>query len=65
MISIDIPAATLELVGLAGERRPAAEIDTRLAERAAAWPGYRSRHEGVLGLFTRSAGPTAAGASML
>ena len=65
LISIDTHGQTLELVGIAGERKTPDEVEAVLRERINQWQGFRSEHKGVLGLFTRSAGATQKGASML
>ena len=65
LISIDIQEQTLDLVGIAGERKNPDDIKDILTERAKHWNGFTSHHKGVLGLFTRSAGTTRKGASML
>ena len=65
LISIDIHGQALALVGIAGERKTPDEIEGILRERSRQWQGFRSEHKGVLGLFTRSAGATKKGASML
>jgi dihydroxy-acid dehydratase len=65
LISIDTRGQTLELVGVAGERKNSDEVEGILHERSRKWQGFTSKHKGVLGLFTRSAGATQKGASML
>ena len=65
LISIDTRGQTLKLVGVAGERKNPDEIEGILHERSRQWQGSTSEHKGVLGLFTRSAGATQKGASML
>jgi dihydroxy-acid dehydratase len=65
LITIDTREQTLDLVGIAGERNTPDEINGILRVRAKQWNGFRSDHQGVLGLFTRSAGATPKGASML
>ncbi len=65
LISIDTRGQTLELVGVAGERKNPDEVEGILHERSRKWQGFTSKHKGVLGLFTRSAGATQKGASML
>ena len=65
LISIDTHAQTLALVGISGERKKPDEIKGILAERSRKWKGFMPEHKGVLGLFTRSAGATQKGASML
>ncbi len=65
LISIDTRGQTLELVGVAGERKKPDEVEGILRERSRQWQGFTSEHKGVLGLFTRSAGATQKGASML
>ncbi len=65
IISMDIQGQTLDLVGV--DRQPVLpdKIAEILAFRRKSWPGYTPSHKGVLGLFTRQAGPTHKGASML
>jgi dihydroxyacid dehydratase/phosphogluconate dehydratase len=65
LISIDTHAQTLALVGISGERKNPDKVEEMLQERGRQWQGVTSEHKGVLGLFTRSAGPTQKGASML
>jgi len=65
LISIDTPEQTLDLVGIAGERKNSGMIQDILAERAKQWKGFTSGRKGVLGLFTHNAGNTQKGASML
>jgi dihydroxyacid dehydratase/phosphogluconate dehydratase len=65
LISIDIPAQTLEIVGFEGNRQGPQEVELKLKQRAAAWKSVEMKREGVLGLFTRTAGATDKGASML
>jgi len=65
LIFIDTHVQTLALVGISGERKNPDEIEEILRERARQWQGFTSEHKGVLGLFTRSAGATQKGASML
>jgi dihydroxy-acid dehydratase len=65
LISIDTPGQVLEIVGCSGKRKNPDEIAGILRERARQWQGFVSEHKGVLGLFTRSAGSTQKGASML
>jgi dihydroxy-acid dehydratase len=65
LISIDTREQTLDLVGIAGDRKNPDEIEAILRKRARQWPGFESEHKGVLGLYTRNAGDTQKGASML
>ena len=65
LISIDTRGQTLELVGVAGVWKKPDEVEGILHERSRRWQGFTSEHKGVLGLFTRSAGATQKGASML
>ena len=65
LIFIDTRGQTLELVGAEGERKKPDEVEGILRERSRKWQGFASEHKGVLGLFTRSAGATQKGASML
>ncbi|MGI6066751.1 MAG: dihydroxy-acid dehydratase [Bacillota bacterium] len=65
LISIDIPNRVLDIVGCHGERKNPQEIDLILKERARNWKNLKTEKDGVLALFTRMAGATAKGASML
>jgi len=65
LISIATQEQTLDLVGIAGERKTPDEIKDIILERALQWQGITSERKGVLGLFTRNAGNTQKGASML
>ena len=56
LISIDVPARTLEIVGVNGERRSPEEIEHILTERRAHWQPPALKHEaGVLSLYTSQA----------
>ena len=65
IIKMDIQGQTLDIVGV--DRQPVSpdEAIEILAARRKTWPGFTPKHKGVLGLFTRMAGPTHKGASML
>ncbi len=65
LITIDIPERVLAIVGCKGERKDPGEIDRILQERASNWVNKKTEQGGVLGLFSRAAGATAEGASML
>jgi len=65
LISIDIPAQTLDIVGFEGNRQGPQEVERKLKQRAERWKPVERKREGVLGLFTRTAGATDKGASML
>ena len=65
MISIDIPAETLDLLGFGGERKDPEEVDRELKTRASGWKGFEQQAQGVLELFTRAAAPVSKGASIL
>ena len=65
LISIDIPGQSLEIVGFDNKRQDSAAIGDKLQERKAAWKGFDKKPDGVLGLFTKMAGETQNGASML
>jgi dihydroxy-acid dehydratase len=65
LISIDIAAQTLDIVGFDNTRQDPAAVDRLLQERRAAWKRFDKKPDGVLGLFTRMAGDTHDGASML
>ena len=56
LIEIDIAERKLNIIGIAGERKTAAEIDAVLAERKAKWqPMPRHYRRGVLRLFSEHA----------
>ncbi len=56
LIRIDIPGRTLEICGIAGKEKTAAEIEAVLAERRAAWKAPASRYGGgVLKFFCEHA----------
>ena len=65
LISIDIPAQTPDIVGFEGNRQGPQEVERKLKQRAERWKPVERKREGVLGLFTRTAGATDKGASML
>jgi dihydroxy-acid dehydratase len=65
LISIDIAAQALNIVGFDGKPKQPEEVARKLNERSAAWKEFEKPKSGVLGLFTRTAGPTHKGASML
>ena len=65
LISIDIAAQALDIVGLNGKHKQTEEVKRKLKERSAAWKGFEKPKGGLLGLFTHNAGPTDKGASML
>ncbi|MFI5614066.1 dihydroxy-acid dehydratase [Amycolatopsis sp. NPDC051903] len=59
------PERRLAIVGVKGERRPPAEIETILAERRRIWKPPQPRHsKGILSLYSRVARGTAEGASI-
>ena len=63
LIEIDIPARRLEIVGVAGERKPPEEIAAILAARRAAWRPRPLRYRnGVLRLFSEHAAAPMKGA---
>lgn len=64
IVSIDIPQRKLEIVGVGGEIKTAAEIDALLAQRKRRWTAPVFRHNGALGTYTRLARPALEGASM-
>ncbi len=65
LISIDIAARKLEMVGVAGVPCSPEEVDRVLAERRAAWPGFTSAYtHGLLKLYTQHAVSPLAGAYM-
>lgn len=56
LIEIDIPARVLRIAGIAGERRPEAEIEAELTRRRAQWKPRPPRYaSGVLKLFSEHA----------
>ncbi len=56
LIHLDVPGRKLELVGVAGERRPPEEMEAILRQRRAAWrPKRPASQSGVLELFSRHA----------
>lgn len=56
LIKIDIPARTLEIVGIAGKALPPQEVERILAERKKAWKPRENRYKrGVLKLFSEHA----------
>lgn len=56
LIEIDIPARSINIVGVNGQRLPAAEVEAILAQRQALWVKPAPRFtKGVLARFTRSA----------
>ncbi len=65
LISIDIATQALDIVGFDGKHKQPKEVKRELKERSAAWKGFEKPKGGILGLFTRTAGPTDKGASML
>jgi dihydroxy-acid dehydratase len=64
IVKIDIPQRCLAVVGIAGRRCDEEAVTAALERRAASWTAPPERRGGILGLFCRSAGDTAAGASM-
>jgi len=65
LISIDIFAQALNIVGFDGKSKQPKEVELKLKERSAAWKGFEKPKDGILGLFKRTAGATDKGASML
>jgi dihydroxy-acid dehydratase len=65
LISIDIPAESLDMVGFGGKRMDLEKVDQELRERAVSWKGFEPETSGVLGLFTREAASVDEGASMI
>ena len=56
LIEIDVPARSLAIVGVKGERKSPAEIDSILADRRSRWQPPALKHEaGVLSLYRREA----------
>lgn len=54
LIGVDIPARSLNIVGIAGERKILDEIDAILAERRQRWIRPKSIYnKGILSIFTR------------
>jgi dihydroxy-acid dehydratase len=65
LISIDVPRRRLDIVGVAAESLPPAEIEEVLAERRRIWRPPRPRHEaGILSLYARVARGASEGASI-
>ena len=65
LIEINAPERRLAIVGIKGERRPAKEIETALADRRSIWKAPQPRHDrGILSLYSRVARGTAEGASI-
>lgn len=63
LIEIDIPARRLNIIGFAGQKKTAAEIDAELAARKANWQQPKPKfNRGTLGLYVRHAVPAAQGA---
>ncbi|MEN8244070.1 MAG: dihydroxy-acid dehydratase [Thermodesulfobacteriota bacterium] len=65
LICIDIHRQSLDLVGVDGVKKKPDEVEPILRQRAGQWKGFEKERRGVLGLFTRMAGNTWKGASML
>ena len=63
LIEIDIPARKLNIIGLNGEEKSAAEIESALEARKEKWvkPDFKF-NSGTLGLYVRHAVPAAKGA---
>jgi dihydroxy-acid dehydratase len=63
LIEIDIPGRKLNIIGLNGEEKSAAEIDKVLAVRKEKWKKPKFKfNSGTLGLYVRHAVPAAKGA---
>ncbi|KJS83658.1 MAG: dihydroxy-acid dehydratase [Peptococcaceae bacterium BICA1-8] len=66
LILLDIPNRILKIIGCNGIELLPEEIESILKERKQLWSRpMRSEKRGVLGLFTKNAGPTESGASIL
>lgn len=65
IIDINVPERTLNLAGVKGQRLSADEVAAVLEKRRAVWKNQAPEYSGVLGLFTRYAGDTASGATLL
>lgn len=66
LISIDVEARKLEIVGIKGEPCAAEEVERVLAERRARWTPRPARYaEGALGVFTHLAASPMKGGMML
>lgn len=65
IIDINVPERTLRLVGVKGKRESGDEMAAVLEKRRAVWKNQSPEYNGVLGLFTRYAGDTASGATLL
>ncbi|MEF3311942.1 dihydroxy-acid dehydratase [Paenibacillus sp. GYB004] len=64
IVRIDIPARTLDIVGINGELLGQQEIGDVLEKRKAQWKRPDIRHKGALGQYTRLARPALEGASI-
>ena len=66
LISIDVEARKLEIVGIHGEPCAPEEVERVLAERRARWTPRPARYtEGALGVFTHLAASPMKGGMML
>jgi len=65
LVKIDISNRILEIIGCKEERKKPEEIELLLKKRSQTWSISRTEKKGVLGLFTKNAGSTASGASIL
>jgi dihydroxy-acid dehydratase len=66
LITIDVPARRLAIVGVGGEPRPEDEVDAILAQRRERWTPRPSRHgRGILSLYEQVATSAAHGASLV
>ncbi|MFW6267380.1 MAG: dihydroxy-acid dehydratase, partial [Halanaerobium sp.] len=63
LIEIDIPERRLNIIGIDGEEKSAAEIEEVLARRREKWVKPEMKfNSGTLGLYVRHAVPAAKGA---
>jgi dihydroxy-acid dehydratase len=65
LIEINVPERRLAIVGVNGEHRAPADIETVLADRKSIWKPLRPRHDsGILALYSRVARGAPEGASI-
>jgi dihydroxy-acid dehydratase len=65
LIRIDIPNRKLDLIGWDGEEKEESAVARVLKERSETWRQRSVSRRGILGLFSKAAGKTSEGASML
>jgi dihydroxy-acid dehydratase len=64
IISIDIPARTLNMVGAGDKKETPEAVEKILKRRKESWVDLSEKHSGVIGLFTKNAEDTSAGATL-